>query len=189
VAFDYLTVLISLVIGLVLANVLTGLAYLIHERERVRLFFPSVVWAVWIFIAAVQHWWADYELHRVVHWSIAGFFSTLLIPVDLYLLSELVLPRRIASDSPIRLDAWYFRNRRWFFGMVACLPVLSFVEQLFVEGNIRRSPVDSGFLGALFLLALIAFATSQRRIHGIIPAVTGALLCIYIAVLFAWLRS
>jgi hypothetical protein len=188
-AFDYLTVLISLIIGLVLANVLTGLGNLIHERERVRLFFPSVVWAVWIFVAAVQHWWADYSLHRIIHWSIAGFFSTLLIPVDLYLLSELVLPRRYPPDSPIHLDSWYFRNRKWFFGIAACLPVFSFVEQLLVTGDLKRSPLDSAFLAVLFVLALIAFATPRRRIHAGIAVVTGVLLCIYIAVLFAWLRT
>jgi hypothetical protein len=188
-AFDYLTVLISLIIGLVLANVLTGFAYLIHERERVRLFFPSLIWSAWIFVAAVQHWWADYNLHRVLQWSIAGFFSTLLIPMDLYLLSELVLPRRVSRDAPVDLESWYFRNRRWFFGIVAGIPAFSFLQQLLVEGNLKRLPLDTGFLAALFLLAVIAFVTARRRIHALIAIVTGILFVVYIALLFAQLRT
>ena len=186
-AFDYLTILISLIIGLALANVLTGFANLIHERERVRLFLPSVVWAIWIFVAAVQHWWADYNAHTVVRWSFAAFFSMLLIPLDLYLLSELALPRRQSADALINLEAWYFRNRRWFFGLVAALVPLSFLEEQLVRGNLHKPVGDTVSLAVLFITALVAFLARKRRIHYLIAIVTALLSAIYIALLFAWL--
>ena len=57
-AFDYLTVLVSIVLGLAIANVLSRLAAVITARERVDFYWPPIAWAVWLFFVAAQHWCA-----------------------------------------------------------------------------------------------------------------------------------
>jgi hypothetical protein len=55
-AFDYLTILISIVLGLAIANVLARLATVITTRERVDFYWPPISWAIWLFFICVQHW-------------------------------------------------------------------------------------------------------------------------------------
>ncbi|HEX3459087.1 MAG TPA: hypothetical protein VHR97_14140 [Candidatus Baltobacteraceae bacterium] len=72
-AFDYLTVLISIVLGLAIANVLTRLAAVITARERVNFYWPPVAWAIWLFFVAAQHWWAEWGLRHTQQWSFGVF--------------------------------------------------------------------------------------------------------------------
>jgi len=62
--FTYLAALISIIIGLAIANVLGGIARMIHGAGRYRFYWPSLVWAIVVFLACVQHWWSDFSLAR-----------------------------------------------------------------------------------------------------------------------------
>ncbi|MDQ2908160.1 MAG: hypothetical protein M3R44_02290 [Candidatus Eremiobacteraeota bacterium] len=91
-AFEYLSVLFSIIMGLALANLLGASARLMHARERVKVYWPALVWAGLLFVITVQHWWAEFSLASVHSWSFAGFVIVLMTPVTLYLLCDLVLP-------------------------------------------------------------------------------------------------
>src|SRR5579864_8462010 len=133
--FDYLTVLVSIVIGLVIANVLSRLSVVITARERVNFYWPSIAWAIWLFFIAVQHWWAQWSVRHTVQWNFGTFWLQLLVPVDLFLLSSLVLPGREEAER-LDLGEWFFRNRAWFYGLLFFLPVLSIFEELARTGRI-----------------------------------------------------
>ncbi|MBV8280605.1 MAG: hypothetical protein JO347_00905, partial [Candidatus Eremiobacteraeota bacterium] len=120
-AFDYLSVLLSIVLGLAIANVLTRLAAVVTARERVDFYWPPLAWAIWVFFISVQHWWAQWGERHTQTWSFGAFWLELLVPVDLFLLSALVLPA--VEEERLDLGEWYFRNRAWFYGVMFFLPV------------------------------------------------------------------
>lgn len=186
-AFDYLTVLISIVLGLAIANVLTRLAAVITARERVDFYWPPVAWAVWLFFIAAQHWWAEWGLRHTQGWSFGIFWLELLTPVDLFLLAALVLPDR-EEDGRIDLGEWYFRNRRWFFGVMFFLPALSIAEELARTGRMS-SALNFGFLLFFDAVIAVAYFSRSRRAQEWITAQAMVLTVVYVAVLFLALPS
>ena len=186
-AFDYLTVLISLVLGLAIANVLSRLATVVTARERVDFYWPPVVWAVWLFFISVQHWWAEWSVRHTQTWSFGSFWLEVLVPVDLFLLSALVLPDR-GENGKMDLGDWYFRNRRWFFAVMFFLPALSIAGELARSGRVS-SALNLAFLLVFDVVILAAYALKSRRAQEWITAQAMVMTVAYILLLFLRLPS
>lgn len=182
--FDYLTVLISILMGLALANLMGGVVTIMHARHRLRVFWPSMVWAAVLFVVTVQHWWSEFGLHGKVDWTFGGFLATLIIPVDLYLLCSLVLPHRDDDGADIDLRAWYFKNRRTFFVLLLLLAPLAYLEQLLTTGGAHKPLLESGMLGLMFLTLLGGLVSRSARVHAAITVAFAGLVFGYVGLLF-----
>jgi hypothetical protein len=186
-AFDYLTVLISIVLGLAIANVLTRVAGVITARQRVDFYWPPVAWAIWLFFISAQHWWAEWGLRHTQQWSFGIFWLQLLTPVDLFLLSALVLPER-DPDGRLDLGEWYFQNRRWFFAVMFFLPALSIAEEVARTGRMS-SWLNLAFLLLFDVVIVIAYFLRSRRAQEWITAQAMVLTIVYVFLLFIQLPS
>lgn len=186
-AFDYLSVLTSIVLGLAIANVLTRLTRVITARERVNFYWPPVAWGIWLFFIAVQHWWASWSVRHTAQWSFGSFWLELLTPVDLFVLSSLTLPGSEESDK-VDLGEWYFRNRRWFFAFLLFLPVLSIAEEIARSGRMH-SITNLAFLIAFIVVTVVAYFWDSRRAQEWITAQAMVLTFVYVLVLFLQLPS
>jgi hypothetical protein len=180
--FDYLTILVSIVLGLAMTNVLTRLAAIVSARERVDFYWPPVAWAIWVFFICVQHWWAAWSTHEMRAWTFLAFFTGLLDPIILFFLSALVLPDRDEA-GPIDLGAWYYRNRAWFFGTLALLPIASIVDELVRTARIA-SMLNLAFLIAFDVVVVFALLLPSRRAQEWITAQALILTVVYVAMLF-----
>ncbi|HEX4684094.1 MAG TPA: hypothetical protein VH277_15365, partial [Gemmatimonadaceae bacterium] len=67
-AFNYLSVLLSIIIGLGLTQVLTAMGRLIRHRALVRFYWPPVLWADLLILVYVQTWWAMFGLRGYRAW-------------------------------------------------------------------------------------------------------------------------
>jgi hypothetical protein len=186
-SFDYLSVLISIVLGLAIANVLSGLASIIAARRLIDFYWPPVAWAVWLFFIAVQHWWAQWGVRHTQQWTFIDFWLLLLTPVDLFLLSALILPQYRHGEK-IDLSEWYFHNRVWFFAIVLFLPILAVAEELVRSGHMS-SLVNLTFLIAFEIVAFCALLLKSKKAQEWITAQTVLLTLVYVGLLFFKLPS
>lgn len=185
-AFGYLSVLLSIILGLAITQVLQGFRGLMLARSRLRSYWPSVAWAILLLVIDVQVWWAMYELRLRPDWSFLDFAVVLAQTVPLYLLAGLVLPD-IGSEGSIDLRVHYYENHRWFFTMLALLMVVSIGKQLVLYGNLP-APLDLGFQ-LLFLASSLAGACIAReRFHKVLVPFSAMVIIAYIAILFGHLR-
>lgn len=186
-AFDYLNVLISIVLGLAIANVLARIAGVITARERVKVYWPSIAWAIWLFFISVQHWWAQWSVRHSANWNFGVFWLELLVPVDLFILSALVLPER-EENGRLDLGNWYARNRDWFFGFMFFLPALSIAEELARTGRMA-SMLNLAFLLLFEVVIAVAFFLKSPRLQEWITGQAMFLTVVYVLVLYFWLPS
>jgi hypothetical protein len=181
-SFDYLAVLLSIVLGLAMTNVLTRLALVMQARERVNFYWPPIAWAVWLFFISVQHWWAQWSVRHSPMSSFGLFWLQLLTPVCIFLLSALALPDR-EEHGKVDLEDWYFRNRRWFFGVLFLVPILSIVEEL-VRLHQFYSVLNTAFLVAFDVAAVVAFFVTSRRAGEWIAALVMVMTLAYVGLLY-----
>jgi hypothetical protein len=182
-AFDYLAVLISIILGLAITQVLKGYRGMSLARERVRIFWPTPVWSVAVLLIAVQSWWAMFGLRAVRAWTFGAFGVVLVQAAVVYMLAALVLPD-FFGDEPVDLRVHYFKHRRLFFGALVLLVLVSLTKDLVIGGHLPGL-FNVLFQGALAAGALLAMLTERVWFHWILaPAVLIAFLG-YIALLFS----
>ncbi len=177
--FAYLSVLVSIVLGLGIAHLLTAVIRLINNRPRIVIYWPTLVWIVNLLLLMLLVWWSDFSLtgHRS-GWTFAIFASTLAIPAILYVMSGLLVPPA-AED----LRASYERNRVWFFSLMAAAILSSFVQSYLLDGHIAIN-VDAGLKAAIFCIAIVPIVAAGDRVQKVIAAVNILWLFCYVGFLF-----
>lgn len=179
-AFEYVTVLISIVLGLGITQVLTGIADLVHQSNRVKVYWPHFVWVFLVLLMHVQEWWVTYDLKNYEPWRLPTFFFIMLYPVNLFILARLLFPFGM-QEGIIDLKTFYFENYRKIFGFTCALILLAILDGVFIR---NRSILDESL--KLILLLLMLFFISRKSLaelaHKIIATVFLLLLLLSIAI-------
>lgn len=186
-SFDYLIILVAIVLGLAITNVLTRLATVITSRHRVDFYWPPIAWSIWIFFVSVQHWWAQWGARHDTQPTFGSFWLGILVPVGMFLLSTLVLPER-EENGRLDLGQWYFRNRLWFFAILCALPLLSIAEELARTGHMA-STINLAFLLAFAVISAVALFFPSRRAQSWITGQAMVMTLAYVALLYLTLPS
>src|SRR5262245_45362955 len=184
--FAHLSVLISIVLGLGITNLLMGLARVVQLRAWVKVYWPTILWALTLLVIHIQTWWSMFGLRFVKTWDFVSFSLTLAQPILLFFLSALVLPD-FDRDEARDLRANYFVHVRWFFGIFIALLLVSLARTYAVSG---RLPQEADFVFHLIFLTATASATifQNETYHKVIAALAAVAILTYVALLFMPLR-
>jgi hypothetical protein len=108
--WGFLSVIVSIILGLSITQLLQGISEVINERDRVRFYQPAVGWAVLLLIVDVQAWWAMFGYRNRHHWTFLQFATVLVEVILLYLLAALALPN-FARSAVVDLRQNYFKHK------------------------------------------------------------------------------
>ena len=89
--FGYLSVIISVILGLSIAQLLQNIGQIINARDRVRMYWPAMGWAVLLLVIDIQAWWAMFGYRYRHQWTFVQFTIVLFEAIMLYLLAAIVL--------------------------------------------------------------------------------------------------
>ncbi len=182
-AFSYLSVLISIILGLAITQILQGFRDLMQARSRLRLYWPSLLWAILLLVICVQEWWAMFGWRDYPRWTFPGFSLMLAQTIATYLAAALVLPD-VHGDDPIDLRSYYYANHRWFFAMGAIAVSVSILKDWFLSGH-PPEPL-SNFVSQLVFIAILSACaiTARERMHKALAPLAAVLFSIYTLMLF-----
>ncbi len=130
-SFEYVTVLISIILGLGIAEILTRIARLIQKRKKVILYWPHMLWIIFILFLHIQEWWLMYELKNYQPWRLPVFLFIMLYPVNLFVLAKLIFPDT-SRGKAIDLKAFYFANYPEIFLLLVASALLSITYNLLI---------------------------------------------------------
>ena len=181
-AFSYLSVLLSIIIGLAITQVLQGYRALLLSRRRLTLYLPPLIWSACILLIAVQMWWSSFGLAGRAEWTFLAFSIILMQTILLYMMAGLVLPDVPPTDQ-IDLQAHYFREVAPFYGIFVATVATSAVKNLMLDG--AMSPTETVFHATFVGIGMLAIATRRPLVHLLIAVGIGAVFVSYIALLFA----
>jgi len=181
--FSYLSVLLSIIIGLAIAQLLQGLAGVIQARRRVRIYWPALVWACLLLLIAVQMWWSSFGLRNRRDWTFLAFSVVILQMILLFVLASLVLPS-FTGDAPIDLQENYFGHARWFFGCFTAVYIVSLLKDVVLSGSLPN-PLNLGFHLFGIGSTAVAAVTRNEPFHRFFAILSAVLFAGYVAVLFA----
>jgi len=157
--FEYLMVLVSIIIGLGVAEILTGVARQIRERETSQGYWVHSVVVLSIFFALLQQWWESWSLRVVLEWTFPGLVMLLAGPIGLFLIAHLLFPEP-ASGAKFR--EYYYGAMRPLWWLAAATVVLATMfRPLIFDQDLFSAQNATSFV---FVFGFIALATSRRPI-------------------------
>ena len=185
-AFSYLTVLLSIIIGLAITQVLKGVRGLMQGRSRLRVYWPAIVWAALVLVIAVQSWWAMFGMRIHREWTFFEFSVLLAQAILIYLLAALVLPD-FFGETKVDLRAHYFGHHRWFFALSILLIAVSIGKEYMLEGRLPYA-TNLSFQLSFAAGGVCGMASRDERVHAVLTIVSAILIFAYIGVLFVHLE-
>jgi len=141
---EYLIPLVSIIVGLGLADLIQSFRELVRPNRAVRWHWLPVLWATIVLLLVLRIWWTSFGvLQEAAFGRVLVFLPYLLDFLGLYLACSFALPdpdwtpgpRTAGSSSEqgserppdvLDLEAFYFSasHRRWFFGTLIAITVL-----------------------------------------------------------------
>jgi hypothetical protein len=155
--FEYLMVLVSIVMGLGITQVLRGLSKIARSRSA---YSALTLWALLLFYLHVQVWWALWDLNEVAAWNQFYFTLIVLIPCSLFGATELLLPMGATPETNWRTH--FFSVRRWFFALMIAFTVIATLETRILLGVPMSHPYRLMQFAILTLLAIGLVSGNQR---------------------------
>jgi hypothetical protein len=129
-AFEYLSVLISIILALGMTRVLGGVGEMLQARSHRRIDWVHAIWIINLFLYLVIAWWIFYRWRNQQRWTFYLFVFVLISPTLLYLASLLLFPRESDVDRPIDYKTHYYANHRAFFFLFGLFPPVDIVDSL-----------------------------------------------------------
>jgi len=183
--FDFLSVLVSIIIALGLSHILVSAAQLIRRRRRVQMHYTTLVWMAVLFLLLVQVWWVAFYRREIIHWSFFGFLLYLSIPTLVSVLGYLLVSEiELELEPKFDLEREYYENRRWFFGILGSVVVLSLVEDAVRSGTLSVD-LNSAIRFIFLLLSAAGFFIRAKRAQFSIAMTFLIVLLCYIGLVFA----
>lgn len=160
--FEYVIVLISIILGLGITTILTGIAEWIKHHRNSTLYFPHAIWIAIVFIMHIHEWWECYTLKSIDVWRLPLFLFIILYPIDLYVLAHLLFPKQ--QEESFDSKKFYYDHYPAFFICALIGVVISFIHNLTIENLHPKDQVVQMVLTCV-LSAMLISKTRRPAIH------------------------
>ncbi len=177
--FEYIGVLISVIMGLGITHLATGATKLIQHRDTVRFYLPHALWTINVLVYILLIWWAMYWWSGHQHWFAVEYLFITLYAIVLFFIAAMLYPWQMPDDIDVR--EYFFRNRRWFFGAMIVAWCLDIPETVFkASADLRPLPQEYFWFVSLHLsLAATGLVTRNRVVHLGLPIAWFAITVFY----------
>jgi hypothetical protein len=178
--FEYLSVLLSVVVGFAISEILSGWGSLIRRRAQLRPYWLLTSWSVLALVVMILFWWSAWDYHTTSSWTFFSFLAVLSAALTFVILAFVLTPT-VSEDSTPDLRDYYFRNRTWIFGLWA----LVLVQVAAVDVIVARLPlwhVANAIRALGFAVAVALMRSQAERVHAALMLAS----CGLVAAFGAW---
>lgn len=171
--FEFLMILLSLIVGLGLAEILSGIAKSLKSSGSREIPWTHAAATMAVFVGLLQTFWESWGLRTIDTWSFPAMLLMLGSPVCLYLMAYILFPERKEQTN---LTDHYFEQARLIW-LLAGLTVivgtlfrpLAFGDPLWVIDNASGIPV--------LVVCAVLTVTKNRIAHQVlVPIVLASVL-------------
>lgn len=178
--FEYVAVLVSIIVALGIAQILSGIARTIEKPEGQEIYWVHLLWSTWLFVYLIFFWWFEFRLGQIAEWTFYAYLVVVLYATLLYLLSAILFPSR--EHDGVNFEERFYSRRKWFFGLLVLFLVFDLLDTtLKGAGHLGDLGPRYLILNSVFAAAFIGgMVTTNRRFH-------GAFAVIYLVAQLQWI--
>ena len=175
--FDYISVMISIIIGLGIANILNTIGILIRNKGKVIHSSTYYMHCLFVILLLFQAWWTVFGYKDYPDWDFLFYLLILIMVSLMYLLTEML---RIKDGLEIiHLDNIFLKNKSLYFLMFIVSVVCGGLVQTIVTNSSILTKMNI-FRGLLVLISIWGIYSGNPKVQKLIAFV---LFLTYIAVI------
>jgi hypothetical protein len=175
--FEYVMVLVSIIVGLGIAHILLGLGGIIdrlsRKENRLELSLAHATWLGFSFLWLVMFWWWEYRYSsRVDDWTMGLYLFLISYSVTLFLLQAVLVPR--SWDGVTSLKDFFLERRVWFYTLLLIGTMLDQVDSYFKGGFeyiLNTGAFNLAFGFAAIPVAIVGVISTNIRVHNFLGIV------------------
>jgi len=157
---EYVSVFVSIVLGLAVAELGVSFHKLMRARRRVQWDWMSLALAFVMLLEVLQFWWLSYDWYaHTTGLRLVEFLPNLALLLLIYLMAAAVLPDEV-PEAGLSLRSFYVDSARYFWSLVLAITVAI----ILILGPRKAGTTD-----------FLAVARSQIANIGVLLAVTPLL--------------
>jgi cell division protein FtsW (lipid II flippase) len=163
-SFEYISTLLSIIIGLGITHLLMGTSRLINNPKGVKIYWVHLVWTFTLFIYMIIFWWFEYKFTSIQEWTFLIYLFIILYAVLLFLLCVINMPFRFPAD----FRDYYYSFRKWFFVVLIAVNLVSvFDSYLKGRDHLNSLGIEYGvYISVSIVLCIMAIFSRNRILHG-----------------------
>lgn len=180
-AFEYLSVFISIILGLAVVHLLGGVSLILDQRVRAHLDAIHLLWVLNMFTLITWVWWGNWQLNDVVAFSPVHYVAMVLFSVVVYLMCGLLFPVKGKEVENFREQ--FEMNRSRFFYLGLALAVAAALKG-HVDRQVLKEPDTVERAIALFCVATLFVIAANTRHRGFQALLATSFLLLLLRLIF-----
>jgi hypothetical protein len=167
-SFEYVMVLVSIVVALAIAHLLTALGECVRrirgKGEPIKLDAVFLLWVGDVLIWLISFWWWEFKFQEVVTaWSFGLYLFVIGYAISLFMLAEILVPHRMKGVTDTYID--FVDGRKWFFGTLIFVQAIDIVDTYLKGIEWVMRPASVGIVAVTTAIAIIGFVSVRRPVQ------------------------
>ena len=163
--FEYLGVIVSVIMGLGVTHILAGVSKMIHHRKTLRSYWVHGLWSLNILIYVVTIWWGMFWWSGAQDWFYFQFLLLILYAIVLFFSASLLFPWDLPDD--LDFEEHFYDTRPWFFSVVTLAWCLA-IPETYLKSDDRLRDLPEAYLVFVLthlVLGLIGALWANKTYH------------------------
>ena len=163
--YVYIRTVMSIIISLSLARLLTGLAGFVQSPGKHRVYWVQLGWVLSMFLFIIHFWWWEYRLGSLAVINFGVYLFLICFCCLFFFLCVVLFPT--TADDYGGYEEYFISRRRWFFGLLAVTYAVDLADTVLKGGTYFHSlGLEYPIRNIVYILLCIAAAiTANRRFH------------------------
>lgn len=165
--FEWVAVLASIIIGLGITELMTGVGRVLKNPDRVTSYWVHGLWVFFQCLSLVYFWWRQYSYDRVEIWTFPLFAFLMIYAAVVYAPSILLFPEKLGEG--VDFKTFYYDQRKWFLGHWCAATILGLVESAMKGWDYFHSLGIQNLIGSVTQIGifLLLISTRNERVHAV----------------------
>ncbi len=166
--FEYVMVLVSIVVALAIAHLLTALGESVRrfrgKGEPIKLDAVFLLWVAFVLVWLVSFWWWEFKFQEIVtEWSFGLYLFVISYSIVLFMLAQILVPYRMQGVTDTYVD--FMEGRKWFFGTLLLVQAIDMVDTFLKGYDWVMRPAVVAIYSVNIAIAIIGFISKRRAVQ------------------------
>jgi hypothetical protein len=160
--YVYIRTVMSIVISLSLARLLTGLAGFVQAPGKHKVYWVQLGWVLSMFLFIIHFWWWEYRLGSLAVINFGVYLFLICFCCLFFFLCVVLFPTSVEDYGGY--EEYFISRRRWFFGLLAVTYAVDLIDTV-LKGHTYFHSLgwEYPIRNVVYILLCIAAAITANR--------------------------
>lgn len=167
-SFEYVMVLVSIVIGLGVTHILTAMGTAIHRLrghgDPITLEPVYLMWVGFVLIWLISFWWFEFKFQSLtIEWTYGLYVFIVSYAIALFLLAVVLVPDRMEGVG--NSYEYFMAGRRWFFGALFVTNGIDVIDTFIKGSSWGLRPIFLVQISLTIAICVIGSVSERRSVQ------------------------